>query len=109
MAREHWPGFRMGIRRGSRRVPAAPPSCPAEGPVVAEIAPAEAPGPAEGAGWDHFQSRFPGPRKLTFDQAEEIRRRRREGATRPELAREYGVSIGTIDGVLAGRVYRSPD
>jgi len=58
--------------------------------------------------WDHFQETFKGRPKLTFDDAEAIRRQRADGATRPALARQWRVSLGTIDSILAGRTYRTP-
>ena len=47
-------------------------------------------------------------RKLTWELAEEIRRRYAEGESRAKLAEEYGVSTTTIWEVLARRTYRNP-
>lgn len=98
----NWSGWRL------------PPAPPVEAPPSAaagELVDATVARPVvvEGPGWVHYQRSFPGPRKLTWERAEEMRRRRAEGATRAELAAHYGVSRGTVDGVLARRVYRSPD
>lgn len=43
---------------------------------------------------------------LTNAQALEIRRRRAAGEKCSVLAREFGVSIGTISGIGLGKIYR---
>ena len=47
-------------------------------------------------------------RKLTWELAEEIRRRYAEGEIQAKLAEEYGVSPTTIWEVLSRRTYRNP-
>ncbi len=47
-------------------------------------------------------------RKLTWELAEDIRRRYAEGERRAKLAEEYGVSLTTVWEVLARRTYRNP-
>jgi DNA invertase Pin-like site-specific DNA recombinase len=46
--------------------------------------------------------------KLTYQDAEEVRRLRREGWTRAELATLKGVSLATIGNILARRTYTAP-
>jgi AraC-like DNA-binding protein len=52
----------------------------------------------------------PNPRriKLTWDQVTEIRQRHAEGATRLQLAQEYGVHRCTIAGIVSGTIRTVP-
>ncbi len=44
-------------------------------------------------------------RKLTNDQAAEIRHRAAEGEKRKVLAAEFGVSLSTVNSIIARRYY----
>lgn len=46
--------------------------------------------------------------KLTFQQAEEIRKRRKSGTTQRALAKEYGVSQTTISAIEKGWIHANP-
>jgi len=49
-------------------------------------------------------------RKLSYDQAEEIRRKHKEeGCTQIALAKEFGVSRSVIQSILARRSYTNKD
>lgn len=46
--------------------------------------------------------------KLTFQQAEEIRKKRKSGVTQRVLAKEYGVSQTTISAIEKGWIHANP-
>lgn len=50
----------------------------------------------------------PVPNKLTFQQAEDMRRRHAAGEGAYVLAHEYGVSAVAVYAVLEGRIHASP-
>jgi hypothetical protein len=46
------------------------------------------------------------PIKLSADQVVELRQRYADGATTPELSRDYGVSFRHVSGIVSGRYWR---
>lgn len=48
----------------------------------------------------------PGLRKLTNQQAIEIRLALEKGATKTDMARKYAVGMGTIEGIAKWETYR---
>lgn len=48
------------------------------------------------------------PKSLTFDQAEEIRGRYREGVTQVTLAIEYDISQAGVSAIIRGKTHREP-
>jgi hypothetical protein len=77
---------------------------PAEAPPVPATVPD--PGP-QGERWESSGKKGVNA-KLTYEDAEEVRRLSREGWTRPALAALKGVSVATIGHILAGRTYADP-
>ena len=56
--------------------------------------------------WKAYHATYNGGRKLTFAQAQEIRRRRAAGEKPTALAGEFGVAPAAIRQIVIGRTYR---
>ncbi|MDV6376224.1 hypothetical protein [Deinococcus arenicola] len=59
------------------------------------------------AAWKTYHATYSAGRKLTFAQAQDVRRRRAAGETRAVLAEEFGVTESAIYQIASGRTYRS--